>query len=190
MSRPPKHRILRRCVDVTLAIMTLVVLAALVAAWPTRLGGSSSFVFVAGISMEPTFNREDLVIARHSSGIHIGDVIVYRIPDGAAKGKLIVHRVVSGDGTHGFTTKGDNNPSVDPFHPTAGAVLGKVWLHVGHGHLLRRGLRLVLTPWAWAVFGTVVAFVVTWRIATTGSEETSADADLSGSNSVSGERKP
>ena len=157
-------KVLTRTVDGILLVLTLFTIALLVVAWPARFGGSSSFVFVAGPSMEPTLHSEDLVIAKKRSEVHVGDVIVYRVSDGPARGRLIVHRVIGGDPSTGLTTKGDNNPTPDPYHPTSKDVVGKVWIRSGQGHLLRTGLRFMVTPWLWAVFGTLVAFVVTWRV--------------------------
>ena len=153
-----------RGVDIALTLIVVMMLVCLVVTWPTRFGGSSTVVFVAGNSMEPTYSSEDIVIARQRDHLAVGDVIVYRIPGGRVAGTLIVHRITGGDGTQGFTMKGDNNATADRFRPTSNDVVGKVWIHAGNGHLLRSGLRLALTPWLWAVFGMLVTFVVTWRI--------------------------
>ncbi|HEY5629848.1 MAG TPA: hypothetical protein VIR16_10085, partial [Candidatus Limnocylindrales bacterium] len=60
-----------------------------------------------------------------------GDLVVFRVPDGQpGAGASIVHRIVSGNGTSGFVTKGDNNPSVDPWHPRASDVIGRSWIEL------------------------------------------------------------
>ena len=52
----------------------------------------------------------------------------------------------------------------DQFRPTSRDVVGRVWVHSGQGHWLKTGLRWVVTPWLWAVFGTALAFLITWRV--------------------------
>ena len=153
-----------RSVDIALTLIVVAMLGCLVAVWPARFGGSSTIVFVSGTSMEPTFRSEDIVIARQRDRFAVGDIIVYRIPAGRDEGSLIVHRITGGDATQGFTVKGDNNASADRFRPTPTDVVGTVWIHTGHGHVLRQGLQLVVTPWLWALFCMGVTAVVTWRI--------------------------
>ncbi|GEM_PF-5036945 len=76
--------------------------------------------YIKTSSMEPTYNRGDLVIIRRVDPreISIGDVIVFRSPE---ENVLILHRVVAireSDGKRYFLTKGDNpstNPYVDPW---------------------------------------------------------------------------
>jgi len=76
--------------------------------------------YIKTSSMEPTYNRGDLVIIRRvdPEDISIGDTIVYRSP---VEPILILHRVVAikiVNGTRYFLTKGDNprtNPYVDPW---------------------------------------------------------------------------
>jgi signal peptidase I len=157
-------KILTRTVDIAMSVLAVLTIALLVVAWPARLGGSATLVFISGPSMEPTLQSEDLVIAKKRSEVHVGDVIVYRVSEGPAAGQLIVHRVIGGNVTTGLTTKGDNNPTADPYRPTGKDVVGKVWIQSGQGGLLRGGLRLLVTPWIWAVFGALVAFVVSWRV--------------------------
>lgn len=158
------RRTVTRGIDVALTLIVVTIVVYLAINWPTRLGGTSTVVFVAGNSMEPTYSNEDMVIVRRRANLGVGDIVVYRIPEGPMAGTLIVHRITGGDATRGFTTKGDNNPAPDRFRPTSSDVVGKVWVHSGHGHLLLSGLRLVLAPWLWAAVGAMVAFVVTWRI--------------------------
>jgi Signal peptidase, peptidase S26 len=83
--------------------------------WPSTLGGRMGLVMVAGHSMEPTYQLGDAVIAWRQP-VEIGDIILYRIPEGdPGEGKTVIHRVIGGDG-NGWTTQGDNNP-----HPDEGA---------------------------------------------------------------------
>lgn len=162
------HRTLRRALirtgDVLLALIVLVTVIGLAMAWPARFGGSSTFVFVAGPSMEPTLRNGDLVIARRRSGTEIGDLIVFRVPQPGTSNRLVVHRVIGGDSTNGFITQGDNNPTVDAYRPTGTDIVGTVWVHSHHGRWLLRAMRLTLSPLIWGVFTTCVAFWVSWQV--------------------------
>lgn len=165
MTRTKVYTVATRTADVVLTLLAAVVLTAVVIAWPARFGGASSFVFVAGPSMEPNLHSGDLVIARHRARIDVGDVVVYRVGSGPAIGSLVVHRVVGGTSTEGFITQGDANPTPDSFRPTSHDIVGTLWVHSGGGRALGTMLRLVITPWLWAVAGMTLAFVITWRIA-------------------------
>jgi signal peptidase len=70
-----------------LRIGSLALVVAIVALWtvvlrPVSLGGPAAYVFVSGQSMEPTLRTSDLVVALEQSSYGIGDVVVYRVPDG------------------------------------------------------------------------------------------------------------
>src|SRR5262249_14270177 len=88
-----------------------------------------------------------------------GDVIVYRVPDGeAGAGAHVVHRIVGGNATDGFVTKGDHRKSVDPWHPKAGDVNGRVLFVVPNGgHLLRMVFNLRL-------LGPVAVMLLAWAL--------------------------
>jgi signal peptidase len=64
--------------------------------------------------------------------IVVGDVITYQIESG--KPGVVTHRVVGlttgGDGSHLFTTKGDNNDAVDPKVVLPVQVQGRLWYSV------------------------------------------------------------
>jgi len=114
---------------------TLITIAA-VLGWifllrPQNLGGPAAYVLVSGESMEPTYETGDFVVAREADSYEIGDVIVYRVPEGnAGAGRLIVHRVIDGDLESGFTTQGDNRDTPDQWRPTEKDVVGKLWFHI------------------------------------------------------------
>ena len=57
-------------------------------------------------SMNPTFNRGDVVIYKKEQNINPGDIIVFKYDN-----KIIVHRVVGIN--EYYVTKGDANKSVD-----------------------------------------------------------------------------
>lgn len=109
--------------------MDLVALAATIAftwfMWPSSLGGSSRLVLVHGHSMEPTYLPGELVFLDTSVEPHVGDVIVFEIPEGElAAGQVVVHRIVGqrADGT--FETQGDNSNNPDGYRVTRGDILG------------------------------------------------------------------
>ena len=88
---------------------------------------------VRGSSMAPTINSGEAVLLKDvdTKDIVVGEVIVFR--DWEAKGQFVVHRVVQieDDGyTKLFTTKGDNNPAVDPVKTPSGGVVGAVLVHM------------------------------------------------------------
>jgi len=88
---------------------------------------------VQGSSMAPTINSGEAVVLKDvdTKDIVVGQVIVFR--DWDAKDQFVVHRVVQieDDGyTRLFTTKGDNNPGVDPVKTPSGGVVGAVLVHM------------------------------------------------------------
>lgn len=103
--------------------------------WPASLGGSTHIIVVQGHSMEPVFDLGDLIIVKDNPSPQIGDIIVYRVPEGEpGAGSMIVHRIVKvrDDGT--FQTKGDNREYADQFHVRQRDILGTpAWTlpHVG-----------------------------------------------------------
>jgi signal peptidase len=143
-------------------LLTPAAMGAFVVVWffvlrPTALGGPLSGEIVSGHSMEPLLHTGDLVVSRAQSAYSAGDLIVFRVPDGQpGAGASIVHRIVGGDGTSGFVTKGDNNPSTDPWHPRASDVIGRSWIELpGTGAwllVLRKPLVLA------AIFGGLFGF--------------------------------
>ena len=110
-------------------VSVLVFLAALVILWPAQFGGLTGLTVVNGHSMEPTYHTGDLVVSLRLPSYAPGDIVSYLVPKGQpGAGGRVIHRVFSEATTGGrtvFTTKGDNNPSTDPWHFSTGDVLGK-----------------------------------------------------------------
>ena len=95
--------------------------------WPTTLGGRVSYVSVDGISMEPTYQFGDLAVVRSQPRYRVGEPIVYRVPEGEfGAGARVIHRIVGGDASAGFITRGDNKALKDPWRPRARDVVGRV----------------------------------------------------------------
>ena len=98
---------------------------------PPSLGGPTTYVVIRGDSMQPTYSTGDLVVARAAPAYAVGDIVAYRVPDGEiGEGVVVVHRIVGGDGINGYTLRGDHNPSLDPWTPRSGDVVGRAWLEL------------------------------------------------------------
>lgn len=145
------------------AYWSLWVLLAVVAfvGWPTQLGGDTGYTVVSGHSMEPTYHTGDLVITRRQATYEVGDVVVYRVPQGEpGAGMFVVHRITGGDATSGFTIQGDNNPSEDIWTPQLRDINGAATIWVPHG-----GTVLLQThnPLLWALVGALYVGAILWR---------------------------
>lgn len=119
---PGRKRAVRRLVD--LAFLAAIAVTAWLL-WPASLGGDTRLIAVEGASMEPTYHLGDVVIARENPNPKVGDVIVFRIPEGQpAAGLLIIHRIIAvwPDGT--YKTQGDNRTTPDPFHIASSDIVG------------------------------------------------------------------
>jgi signal peptidase I len=95
--------------------------------WPQSLGGQVAYVRVDGHSMDPALHLGDLAIVRHQSSYRVGDAVAYRIPKGEfGAGAMVIHRLIGGNGTTGYVTKGDNKNLPDEWHPTTADIAGRV----------------------------------------------------------------
>jgi signal peptidase I len=113
----------------------LLLTIAAMAAWfvvlrPTALGGPASYIFVSGVSMQPTLESGDLVVLQHAEAYAVGDVVAFEIAEGPGAGSLVIHRIVGGSADEGFVMQGDNKPAPDEWHPTEDQVAGRLWLHL------------------------------------------------------------
>jgi signal peptidase I len=101
---------------------------------PQRLGGTTDYVMVQGVSMLPTYHTGDLVLVRPSLDYGVGDIVAYRVPAGdVGAGLTVIHRIVGGSATRGFVTKGDHNDAVDDWRPRSSDIEGIPWLVVPGG---------------------------------------------------------
>ena len=109
---------------------------------PGFLGGSASYIIVAGASMEPTLHSGDLALAREQPGYHEGDIVTFRVPEGQpGEGAIVIHRIVGGTAEEGYTIQGDNKEAPDLWRPTADDIVGRMWFSVPNGGLYLLFLR-------------------------------------------------
>lgn len=82
--------------------------------------GYQRYVIVSG-SMTGTYDRGSIVFDKEVpvSDLKVGDPITYSPPPGASPEKLLTHRIVwighNKGGEEAFRTKGDANPTADPW---------------------------------------------------------------------------
>lgn len=124
--------------------------------WPVKFGGLTSFVFVSGESMHPTYEPGDLVIALKSEP-SVGDVVIYA-PEGYG-GAQVVHRIIGGNAHEGWTVQGDNNDFIDPFTPRGEEVRGVVLVHIPNVAPI---MNAMLSPYLWVGLFLVAAAVMVW----------------------------
>lgn len=103
-----------------MAIGALVILIAVHR--PPLLGGRTSYVFVGGVSMEPTLRGGDLAIVEPAPRYAVGQIVAYH--PAQAPERTIVHRIVGGDAA-GFVVRGDNRTTADYDRPRASDLLGR-----------------------------------------------------------------
>ena len=120
---------MKRFARPTAFAVTVCVAAAVIAIAVLALPNRLTFVTTHGVSMNPTYYEGDLVVVAKSDSYRVGEIVAYRVP---SRHLVVLHRLTGID--HGtYTFKGDNNESVDPWHPTAGQLVGRPVLHVPHG---------------------------------------------------------
>jgi signal peptidase len=148
----------RRLIDGVLALLLMAGLAAVVAA---VLAGWVGITIVVGNSMEPTIDSGDLVLTRPQSSYRVGDVVVFRIPDGqAGEGNRVIHRITGGTAV-GYRTAGDNRDGVDLWTPAASDIVGAHRLTVPAAGTL---LLLVRSPLLLGVVLALAAFKLSLAI--------------------------
>lgn len=139
-ARPAKRRAHRAtktlleyiAIGLSAGLLGVVLLLAAAAIVVPRIAGATP-VTILTTSMEPSLPPGTLVVVKPvaTDAIRVGDVMTYQIRSGQAA--VISHRVVaitrSTVGGVTFTTKGDNNASVDP-PVIPDQVRGEVWYSV------------------------------------------------------------
>jgi signal peptidase len=143
-------RLLRRHVFLLLTFAAVLLWFVLLA--PAVIGGPATYVWVNGVSMEPTLENGDLAIVRPAGAYHRGDVVAFRVPEGEpGAGGLVIHRIVGGSGTTGFVMQGDNKNAPDGWTPTDDDVVGRLWFRIPGG---ARHLGLIRDP---VLFGSAAS---------------------------------
>ena len=102
----------------------LAILAVIVgcAAWIAPSAFGYSRYIITGGSMTGTYDKGSVVFEEKVpvADLRVGDVITYLPPADSGLTTLVTHRIVGMQPAQGggvlFTTKGDHNPSVDPWH--------------------------------------------------------------------------
>lgn len=144
-----------RSVTRELSLLAILIIGVLLL-WPAKWGGVFGIVLVNGHSMEPTFHTGDVVISMKATSYQRGDIIAYEVSDSTiGKGGHVIHRIVGITRVHGepvFTTRGDNNPSDDPWTVSSHDVFGRKIIAIpaigkymvsSHGSLLLGGVLAV-----------------------------------------------
>lgn len=120
--------------DMKLRHVTTLLAVAALAAWfvvlrPTGLGGPASYIFVSGVSMQPTLVTGDLVVLQRHEAYGAGDIVAYHVPEGQpGAGALVIHRIIGGSAADGFLVQGDNKPQPDEWRPTPDLIEGSLWV--------------------------------------------------------------
>ena len=82
--------------------------------------------FVLSQSMEPTLDTHALTVCKmNEDKYEVGDIVVYEQEIEGAN-LLIIHRIIDQYEDGSFQTKGDNNPSEDPWTVNQDQIVGKV----------------------------------------------------------------
>jgi len=146
----------------TILLVTLLLETYLGAAYISN--NFTPLMVVTTASMEPTINVGDLIYVKGiaPSDIKVGDILTFVPPRDSIKGTLITHRVVEISYETNevyFKTKGDNNPSVDPWTVTSQDVVGvQTALFPGIGGFFLR----IRTPAGIVTLITVLAVYMFW----------------------------
>ncbi|NPA23101.1 MAG: signal peptidase I [Crenarchaeota archaeon] len=93
---------------------------------PIQLGGNTGYFVIATTSMMPTLYPGDLVLTKPVSAYHVGDIIAFVSPQHI----VVVHRIIEALGNGCYRTKGDANPSPDPWIVCKNMIIGKVVLRI------------------------------------------------------------
>jgi signal peptidase len=163
----------------TSTIARAALFVAVAAAWillaPISFGGQTSYVIVAGASMEPTLHQGDLVLARRAAAYEIGEIVTYHHPQVGP----VIHRIIDRQGTH-YTLQGDANSWTDSYAPTGDEIVGQSWLVARRAGTLLMTLR---TPSGLAVLSLLFGAVLVLTMGRNNSEkkdDPSADSEVSG----------
>ncbi len=94
----------------------------------------STYIIVSP-SMVPTININDAVLVKRvdNDKYSVGDIITFNSSDINYEGLAVTHRIVSKESYEDesiYTTKGDNNKTIDPAVVKTDAIYGKVYFRI------------------------------------------------------------
>ncbi len=138
------------------------VLMILVALLPTRFGGVFTYSVVVGDSMQPLMKPGDLAIAAADDTYAVGDIVVFRVPEGQlGEGGYVIHRIIEFTDDGGIVTQGDNKDRPDFWELGQQDILGRRLVAVPQvgGLIATGGLLLLLL----ALVAGVLAFQAVMR---------------------------
>lgn len=116
---------MRRLAAATTGLLTVALLAVVA----LIVFGNASLVTTRGISMEPRFHSGDLAVVLPATQYGVDDVVAYR---STLLHAVLMHRIVAVEGAH-YTLRGDRNSWLDPEHPTASDLVGKLAFRIPQG---------------------------------------------------------
>ena len=111
------------------AFFLIVILLWTVYLRPVALGGTTTLVGIAGISMEPVMQAGDLAFVRREGAYEVGDIIAFR-PQTVNAPDIVVHRVVAIEDEGQLRVQGDNNRRADPWTLRHEDVIGRLRLRL------------------------------------------------------------
>ena len=119
---------------------------------PLAFGGQTTYVIVAGASMEPALHQGDLVLARRTPSYQVGQVVAYDHPQVGP----VIHRIIGMNGIR-YVLQGDSNSWVDSYSPSAAEILGASWIVLARAGSLLTALR---TPVGLALLSLVFSAIL------------------------------
>ncbi|MCM4076973.1 DUF5305 family protein [Paractinoplanes hotanensis] len=126
--------------------MAAILVMAAIGAWAISTG-RVSYVITHGVSMNPVYYQDDLVVILKADSYRVGQIAAY---PGSGADLEVLHRIIGGSASSGFVFQGDNNTSVDAERPTADQLLGRAVLHVPKGGVW---LKPLLSPTGLGMIG-------------------------------------
>lgn len=115
--------------------------------------GPGTYIFVSGVSMQPTMYTGDLAVLRRSEFYEVGDVVAFPVDNG-----IVIHRVIGGNAATGYVIQGDNRREPDIWTPKADQILGRMLFHVPGAASVLKPLQ---GPRAFGVFIAILAALST-----------------------------
>ena len=124
--------------------------------------------------MNPLYHTGDVVIVHKHGNYKVHDIVAYKVPKPNPQAGLeVIHRLIGGNGTTGWTVKGDNRTAADLWHPKNSDVVGSAWLHIpAAGNVV----RYLHTPIGIAAVLALIAMGVVFKKGPSGKKEGDAPA--------------